>query len=52
LENYSNKLNEIFRGSNRAHGTFTVDIATTGQKKSGKAKTTKHSVYVSGVLED
>ena len=41
MENYSNKLNEIFRGSNRAHGTFTVDIATTGQKKSGKAKTIK-----------
>ena len=41
MENYSKKLNEIFRGSNRAHGTFTVDIANTGQKKSGRAKTIK-----------
>ena len=41
MESYSTKLNDIFKGSNRAHGTFTVDIASTGQKTSGRAKTIK-----------
>ena len=41
MESYSKKLNDIFKGSNRAHGTFTVDIASTGQKTSGRAKTIK-----------
>ena len=35
------KLYGIFHGSNRAHGSFTVGIASTGQKTQGTAKTIK-----------
>ena len=35
------KLNQIFHGSNRAHGTFTVENNIVGQKTQGKAKTIK-----------
>ncbi len=35
------KLNQIFHGSSRAHGTFTVENNIIGQKTQGKAKTIK-----------
>ena len=35
------KLNQIFHGSGRAHGTFIVENSILGQKTNGKAKTVK-----------
>ena len=37
----ADKLNNIFYGSSRAHGSFLPDNITNGQKTQGKAKTIK-----------